>query len=145
MLKLTMENETLGDRLKRLREAIGKTQSEFSDIVGLSQPGYQSWEGGKSKNPVYPRIPDLLKVAEYYNVSIEWLITGKNNNQKVAEDNISKRIISILQELPDNLKLEVLKYSELQLNSSKQPSAAVFKNIALATQKTSRKSIKKKI
>ncbi|WP_409370291.1 helix-turn-helix domain-containing protein [Lysinibacillus sp. 38-6] len=66
----------LGGRLKYLRKSNNKTQQDIADILGITRPAYTAYEQGK-RNPDYEI---LEKIADYYNVSIDYLL-GRTDNQ----------------------------------------------------------------
>jgi transcriptional regulator with XRE-family HTH domain len=63
---------TLGDRLRRAREACGLTQTELADAIGISQRSISSYEGDIS-------IPNLLTLRMWgavCQVNLSWLAWG---------------------------------------------------------------------
>jgi transcriptional regulator with XRE-family HTH domain len=66
----------LGVRLKYLRKSDNKTQQDIADILGITRPAYTAYEQGK-RNPDYEI---LEKIADYYNVSIDYLL-GRTDNK----------------------------------------------------------------
>jgi len=57
-------------RIKELRLENKKTQIELSKLLGISQSSYQSYETGFTE----PKIENLIKLANYYNVSLDYLV-----------------------------------------------------------------------
>ncbi|MFJ7920038.1 helix-turn-helix domain-containing protein [Lysinibacillus fusiformis] len=66
----------LGVRLKYLRKSNNKTQQDIADILGITRPAYTAYEQSK-RNPDYEI---LEKIADYYNVSIDYLL-GRTDNK----------------------------------------------------------------
>lgn len=62
--------QILSKRLKELREGRRLYQREFAEILGLSFRGYQNYETGQSE----PKLTTLISIADYYNVSIDYLV-----------------------------------------------------------------------
>ena len=60
-------------RLRDLREDHDKTQQEIADVLGTSQTMYARYERGANELPVR----HLIKLAEYYHVSTDYLLTGQ--------------------------------------------------------------------
>lgn len=58
------------ERLKILRKQINKTQKEVAGYLKMSQAGYQSYEVGDTE----PNIENLIKLADYYNVTLDYLV-----------------------------------------------------------------------
>lgn len=67
----------LGVRLKYLRKSNNKTQQDIADILGITRPAYTAYEQGK-RNPDYEI---LEKIADYYNVSTDYLL-GRTDNKE---------------------------------------------------------------
>ena len=57
-------------RLKELRESKGLTQKEVAEIIGYSEISYARYEKGERE----PDITTLCKLAEYFNVTVDYLI-----------------------------------------------------------------------
>ena len=61
-------------RLRDLREDHDKTQQDIADILGTSQTMYARYERGANELP----LRHLLKLADYYGVSADYLL-GRSN------------------------------------------------------------------
>jgi transcriptional regulator with XRE-family HTH domain len=59
-------------RLTELRIKANKTQRETSEILAIPQPTYSGYETGRNE----PDIKTLIKIADLYNVSMDYL-TGR--------------------------------------------------------------------
>lgn len=62
------------ENLKKLRKNKGLTQVQFAEIFNISSGTIAMWETNK-------RIPDtsmLIKIAEYFDVTVDYLL-GKDN------------------------------------------------------------------
>lgn len=58
------------NRLKELRLERGVKQKELSEHLGLTLRAYQYYEAGNR----YPDFQGLLALADYFNVSIDYLV-----------------------------------------------------------------------
>lgn len=56
--------------LKKLRLSNKKTQLEMAKYLNIKQSSYQSYESGDSE----PNITNLIKLADYYNVTLDYLV-----------------------------------------------------------------------
>lgn len=56
-------------KIRNLREDSDKTQQEIADFLGTSQTMYARYERGANEMP----IRHLIKLAQYYNVSLDYL------------------------------------------------------------------------
>lgn len=65
---------SFGYRIKDLRNKKGLTQLELSRVLGVTDVAISRWELDENK----PREKTLLKLAEYFEVSYEWLKNGIN-------------------------------------------------------------------
>ncbi|MFZ5586109.1 MAG: helix-turn-helix domain-containing protein [Thermodesulfobacteriota bacterium] len=71
---ISLENlAELARRLKKVRKAAGETQAAVGAAVGLSQAYIQHYESGK----VEPPIAYLVWFSNRFNVSLDWLLTGR--------------------------------------------------------------------
>ena len=62
------------DKIRVLRKEKKLTQAEVAKEVGLSARGYQDLELGAK-----PRYEALLHIADFYDVSVDWLM-GRTDN-----------------------------------------------------------------
>ena len=67
-------------RLRDLREDHDLTQTEFAKIISVSQRVYSNYECGQ----VEPSLETLIKICDYYNISIDYLI-GRTDNPNVLK------------------------------------------------------------
>ena len=82
---------TIGDRIKQLRMENNLTQNQFAALFGLYDSTISQYENGK-------RVPEydiIIKIANKFNVSIDWLLGRVENKELVLMDKNS---------LPDQLK-----------------------------------------
>ncbi len=63
------------EKLKMLRKELCMSQPAVAAEMSLSMRGYQNLELGTE-----PRYSSLLRVAEYYDVSVDWLM-GRTENR----------------------------------------------------------------
>ena len=76
--------DTMGKRLKHLREGKGKTIKEVSQETGISRAALHKWESDFNK----PRLAELIIMAEYYGASLDYLVLG---NYRQAENDQQKQ------------------------------------------------------
>lgn len=67
---------TLGNRIRRTREALNLTQAEFATAIGVKQLQVSRYELGNAE----PKLATLTRIADYANVSIDWLC-GREDRQ----------------------------------------------------------------
>lgn len=74
--------ETVGDRIRRAREAAGMTQAELGRRVGVSKVAISAIESGKTK---HPSAPVLFKIADELGLDAQELSTGAPAFDPVAQ------------------------------------------------------------
>ena len=65
-------------RLKELRSGAGLTQKELAETVGVTERGYRGYESGSN----LPNMVVLLKLADFYQVSLDYLV-GRSDDPEV--------------------------------------------------------------
>ena len=72
----------LAQRLKELRESRRIYQREMAENLGLSFRGYQNYETGQPE----PKLCTLVALADFYGVSIDYLVGRTNRPDFKPED-----------------------------------------------------------
>ena len=57
-------------KLKQLRLAINCTQAQMAELIGVTVRGYRNYELGARE----PELSVLIKLADYFNVSLDELV-----------------------------------------------------------------------
>lgn len=70
---------TLGEKIKQLRSKL--TQEELAAILKVERSTLASWEVNRRE----PDIATLCRIADYFRVSIDWLV-GRTPEQETASD-----------------------------------------------------------
>ena len=65
----------MGERIKELRKALGLTQQEFSDRIGVKRNTIAQYESGRNE----PLDAVITLICRTYDVSEEWLRTGEGD------------------------------------------------------------------
>jgi len=65
----------LSEKLKMLRNELRMSQPAVAKEMGLTMRGYQNIELGAD-----PRYSSLLRIADFYDVSVDWLM-GRTENR----------------------------------------------------------------
>ena len=65
--------EKFSERLRELRKERGLKQKEMAEICGLKIRSYQQYEYAEN----YPTVPGLVFLADYFNVSLDYLLGRK--------------------------------------------------------------------
>ena len=67
--------ETIGERLKTLREKKRYTQLRLAKNLKISNKLISMWESGKT----IPSVKMLILLADYFDCSLDYLVRGKKN------------------------------------------------------------------
>lgn len=71
---MSKENNGLGDRIRKIREARAFSQSDLARMTNVTPTAVWNWE----TNGVVPRAETLLAVAQRLGVTKEYLLTGQS-------------------------------------------------------------------
>ena len=63
------------ERLKKLRKDKGATQKDIANMLGLAERTYREYEAGG----IDPPTSKAMKLAEYYGVSVDYLMGATEN------------------------------------------------------------------
>ncbi len=114
---------TIGERIRFLRQVIHKvTQQELADATGISRGNLSNYEKDRFK----PASDAILAIANYFNVSTDWLLTGKESlnsktniynphNNSMVLSNREIELINLFRKLKNDDKLKIEGMLELKL------------------------------
>lgn len=85
-----MQNRKFSQILRTLRKQRRVTQRELAEKLSYGSSAISNYEAGKNQ----PSIPDLIKLSEYFNVSVGYLI-GANEPMAIDIKGIKDEIIII--------------------------------------------------
>ncbi|EIS9525392.1 TPA: helix-turn-helix domain-containing protein [Clostridioides difficile] len=119
----------LGEKIKSLRLEKNMTQEEFAESLCISRPALSLYESNKRK----PDFEVLKKIAEYFNVSIDFLLdnnikdknnyTNKNNSSsKIGSNEIDEEVealVDMIYELDKDDRATVTKILDALINKHK--------------------------
>ncbi len=95
----------LNETFKILRINAGITQNKIADYLGVNRASYSNYETGKRE----PDISTLLKIADYFNVSLDEMFGRKSSEQKQVtpkersfKSTIHKQIWDKVEKLQEN-------------------------------------------
>lgn len=91
-------------KLKELRNKTGITQKEMAKVLNVAHTTYNGYELGK----ISPDVKMLIKLADYFNVSIDELVGRETENLNLKfVDETKKEIIKEILKLDTNLTNQV--------------------------------------
>lgn len=68
-------------RIRDLREDNDLSQTKVAQMLGMSQTGYSKYETGENDLPTNI----LIKLAKFYNTSIDYLLDQTNNRERYSD------------------------------------------------------------
>lgn len=74
------------NRLKELRKAANATQADMAKILGVTVSAYGNYELGQRE----PTIDFLCKLADYYGVTVDYLIGHESKKNPIMERPLSE-------------------------------------------------------
>jgi transcriptional regulator with XRE-family HTH domain len=86
------------ERFRDLTDGSGRTQRELADGMGISEASLVNYRRDRT-----PKAEELLRIARYFSVTIEWLLTGDDDRQPKTPDGWKQRAIAA------EAKVEMLK------------------------------------
>lgn len=92
-----------GDRFKEQRQKKGLTQQEVADIFHINRSSISRYE----KNQQVPEVQLLQKICDFFEVSIDYLVNGNENNSEPIKDSLFGKRLKQLR-LENHLKQEEL-------------------------------------
>lgn len=98
---------TIGDRVKRLRILHGFTQAKVAKSIGITTPSLSAIENSLTKSP---KPENVMKIAGFFNVSMQWLITGQGTKEAAS---VQSNTSDSFETSPEERAL-ILKYRQLQ-------------------------------
>jgi transcriptional regulator with XRE-family HTH domain len=64
-------------RIKELRQEANRSQINVATILGIDQSNYSKYERGALE----PQLDFIIKIADFYNVSVDYIIERTNNKE----------------------------------------------------------------
>lgn len=111
-----------GDRIKSLRKKQGLSQSEVGEAIGLTFSVLSTIE----LNKIDPSSETIVRLSEFFGVSADYLLTGKEEQTEISAD--EKEVIEIMRG-DDDFKKAVTKAA-----SFKKKAISYLGNYAAANQ-----------
>lgn len=117
----------IGERLKMLRKEKGLTMKEIGKIIGVSDAAWTKYETNRAE----PSIESLIKIADYFQVSLDFLL-GRTNIREPQFVEKANTLSEFLKEfewtkigdpsqmyfLVENLSASIAKYNEHKVTES---------------------------
>ncbi|CAH0120979.1 MULTISPECIES: helix-turn-helix domain-containing protein [unclassified Paenibacillus] len=107
---------TMGDRLRQLRMNRNISQEEVARTIGITRSAYSHYEIN-NRQPVYET---LLKLAAFYDVSLDYIVSGVSSRPDAGEANEIIRLLNTMDQ--DKRKYTI----DLMMNMIKQNDETVI-------------------
>lgn len=101
----------IGLRIKECREELGISQAELARILNINRANVGMWESFKNR----PKLEDVVKLSEIFNVSTDYLLDVEKNDFKkqmhlIAQTDEEKELLTIFKTLSSFEQGKVLGY-----------------------------------
>ena len=99
--------------LKALRESYELSQTKFAREIDFSQSAVSGWENGTRE----PGIEALIKISNYFNVSVDYLVGKPKANQEIKKSPVTslsikaKELLEIFNALEPEYQSQILEYA----------------------------------
>lgn len=92
------------DNLTKLCEEHGIKPTPLVKSLGMSSGSIKNWKEGK-----LPSGESLMRFSEYFNVSIDYLLTGeeKSNDKSNYLSSEDRELLKMIHELPADVRAEI--------------------------------------
>jgi transcriptional regulator with XRE-family HTH domain len=94
------------ERYCKLRDAKGVNDATVSKATGIQKSTFSDWKHGRSA----PKVEKLKKIADYFNVSLDYLMYGVENPAKFSDENAG--LVGLIRN-DTELSEALLKYSSM--------------------------------
>lgn len=111
MDKITTNGFLIVDRIDKLLTHRNETRKDLAKSLNISPSSISNW----SKRGTIPAADIACNIAEYLNVSLEWLLTGKESEGFECSKE-EKELLSSLRLLDERDRQEILDLIEIKLN-----------------------------
>ena len=88
-----------GQRLKKLRESLGLSQKELTERLNLNRSTYARYETSSTQ----PDFDTLIKLADYFGVSTDFILTGTRKGQLMVDFNNPEELV----ETPEYIRFSI--------------------------------------
>lgn len=131
----------IGEKIKQLRKEMGVTQDQLGKHLNISYQAISKWENGES----FPDIALLVSIADYFDITTDELLGGKNTIHRSGYKNRREELLTIYEcdGNEDDFKRVIAEYKEILLHGT--PSTQDYMNYGYLYDKYSERSVNKAI
>ena len=99
-----MTAKECGDFIAELRKENKLTQKDLAERINVSDKAVSRWETGKG----YPDVTSLVSLSEYFDVSVNELLSGKRLTDDNIKETADENLISVFEQAQKNKKQQKL-------------------------------------
>lgn len=103
---------TIYERIESLRKSKGLSQGKLEKQLGFSNGSISKWKNST------PKVERLQKLADFFGVSVEYLMTGKEDEQKEKDNTDLKQKYRELEELLRSDSMKPVRYDGKPVNNN---------------------------
>lgn len=105
----------------RLEDNRKLTQKDIADFLGIERTTYGKYETGSSE----PNFETICKLADFFNVSIEYLMNYTNAKKKLTPEEVSelpeaKKLESVMKEMSPEQRQHMVEYARFLVDMEKK-------------------------
>lgn len=112
------EIDAILKRIEMRMAELGMSKETFYELSGISSASFSQWNTGAHK----PTKKKLAQAAKVLQVSLEYLLTGENENKPILMDelemgnvsDIKMKMIGLIQNMPDDVLIKWYELLEAQ-------------------------------
>jgi len=122
--KAKIKADSIWDRLEKTAKRTGKTLNQASEATGISSGTISGWKTS------HPNIKSLIKMAEFYDVSLDYIVYGKLGDQNITEQEHS--LLMGFRSLDERDKEDILGNIHQKIENMKAKKGDVSSNSEIA-------------
>ena len=102
------------ERIQDLIEINNDKPAPLMQEIGLSSTSFSSWKIGRAK----PSTEAIIKIAEHYNVSTDYILLGKISDEETGSSIVQKQLNTIFVQLDEGDQRECLGFAKGLLHAN---------------------------
>lgn len=138
----------IGEKLRELRKAKGITADILCQELGITVGSYRNYERN-DRNPPYET---LIKIADYYNVTLDYLLGREKQKEKPYHLGLEKGLKEAYISLPTEVRAQILQavldavlsYRNETAENQTQSTNYISQQISIEAEKKLQQSAKEK-
>ena len=104
--------DSIGERIKFLRKKNSLTIQELAGVIQKSKSNISGYESGAFE----PSAQTIIKICDYFSISSDWLLFGKESSGVVLTDK-EAHLIELYDQLPAHDQNEITEIMKIKLAS----------------------------